>query len=197
MNSAAGPAIIAVLALSVFCHEVPPELGKVTMPRFRHFAMSLLLLLLLFALPLSSGFAEDQGSNQGGAIDYNRQIRHILADKCLACHGFDAAERKANLRLHVRDSAIGKAESGEIAIVPGQPEKSELISRINSTDENLRMPPPETKKKLTDEEKALLKQWIAGGALKDSGASGEAAKKPTVSLSVAAGAAKPSGPSAG
>ena len=134
------------------------------MPCFRHFAMSQLLLLLLFALPLSSGFAEDQGSNQGGAIDYNRQIRHILADKCLACHGFDAAERKANLRLHVRDSAIGKAESGEIAIVPGQPEKSELIARINSTDENLRMPPPETKKKLTDEEKALLKQWIAEGA---------------------------------
>ncbi|MEO6331274.1 MAG: DUF1549 domain-containing protein, partial [Gemmatimonadaceae bacterium] len=133
------------------------------MPRFPRLIFPIVSLLLI-TLPLSGGFAEEAAKTQRTPVDYNRQIRPILANNCLACHGFDSAERKANLRLDVRDSAVAAAESGEHAIVPGKPETSELISRINSTDDDLRMPPPETKKKLTDSEKALLKQWIAEGA---------------------------------
>jgi mono/diheme cytochrome c family protein len=130
----------------------------------RRRAIPSLLPSILIALPLAGGFAEEPVAAKVAPVDYNRQVRHILADKCLACHGFDAAERKGDLRLDVRESAVGAAESGEHAIVPGMPEKSELISRINSSDDDLRMPPPETKKKLTDEEKGLLKRWIAEGA---------------------------------
>jgi Protein of unknown function (DUF1553)/Protein of unknown function (DUF1549)/Planctomycete cytochrome C len=125
---------------------------------------SRLIATFLIALPLAGGFAEVPVPAKNTPVDYNHQIRPILANNCLACHGFDAAERKGNLRLDVRDSALGAAESGEHAVVPGQPEVSALISRIHSTDDDLRMPPPETKKKLTDGEKALLKQWIAEGA---------------------------------
>src|SRR5262245_5459452 len=70
-------------------------------------------------------------------VDFGRQIRPILANNCLKCHGPDAAERKAGLRLDVREAALGEAESGEHAIVPGKPEASELIKRITSTDADL------------------------------------------------------------
>jgi mono/diheme cytochrome c family protein len=97
-------------------------------------------------------------------IDYGRQIRPILADNCLKCHGPDAAERQAGLRLDVRESATAAAESGEIAIVPGQPQRSELIRRITAADADTRMPPPDTKKSLKPEQVALLRRWIAEGA---------------------------------
>ncbi|MCE9527878.1 MAG: PSD1 and planctomycete cytochrome C domain-containing protein, partial [Planctomycetales bacterium] len=142
--------------------------------------VSILSLLILVALPLACGFAEEAASPKAGPVDYNRQIRHILADKCLACHGFDAAERKGELRLDVRDSALGKAESGKTAIVPGKPDQSELIARINSTSDDERMPPPETQKKLTDAEKALLKQWIAEGAKYQTHWAFTAPKKPAL-----------------
>ncbi|WP_425613797.1 PSD1 and planctomycete cytochrome C domain-containing protein [Anatilimnocola sp. NA78] len=97
-------------------------------------------------------------------IDYNRQIRPILSDKCYRCHGPDAAERKGGFRLDQRESAIKAAESGEHPIVPGKPESSELLKRIHSDDLDLQMPPASLNKKLTAEEKALLKAWIAAGA---------------------------------
>src|SRR5262245_47222991 len=97
-------------------------------------------------------------------IDYNRQIRSILSDKCYKCHGPDAAERKAGFRLDDRASATGPAESGETPIVPGKPAGSELIARITSSDESVRMPPADAPKKLTAAEIELLKQWIAQGA---------------------------------
>jgi hypothetical protein len=97
-------------------------------------------------------------------VDFSRQIRPILANNCFKCHGFDAAERQAGLRLDQREAATGEAESGEHAIVPGKPEASELIKRVSSADADLRMPPPETKKSLTEAEKTLLSRWIAEGA---------------------------------
>src|SRR5215203_5999557 len=63
-------------------------------------------------------------------IEFNRDVRPILSDNCFACHGPDANKRKAGLRLDQKESAFGKAESGEFAIVPGDPEKSELLRRI-------------------------------------------------------------------
>ena len=97
-------------------------------------------------------------------IDFGKQIRPILANNCFKCHGPDAAERKGGMRLDVREAALGEAESGERAIVPGKAEASELVRRINAVDPDTRMPPPETKKSLTDSEKTLLSRWIAEGA---------------------------------
>src|SRR5688572_17742700 len=97
-------------------------------------------------------------------VDYSRQIRSILADNCLKCHGPDAAERQAGLRLDVRAAALAKAESGKIAIVPGKAADSELVKRINAADETVRMPPPEANKTLTAEQRGLLTRWIEEGA---------------------------------
>ncbi len=92
-------------------------------------------------------------------LEYNRDIRPILADNCFACHGADSAARKADLRLDRRDAAIDLG-----AITAGEPDESELIARILSDDPDLVMPPPETKKTLTAEQKETLTQWIAAGA---------------------------------
>ena len=122
----------------------------------------------LFALFAAIGTlpfaAELNAAEPAKAIDYNRQIRQILSDKCYKCHGPDVAERKAEFRLDDRASATGKAESGETPIVPGKPEASELVARITSDDETVRMPPADAPKKLTPAEIELLKQWIAQGA---------------------------------
>ena len=110
-------------------------------------------LVLLFCVPISA--AEK--------VDFRRDIRPILADKCFACHGRDAAHREGKLRLDERDGALAGGESGENAIVPGNPEQSELVQRINATDDDQRMPPPNSKKSLTAAERELLTRWIAEG----------------------------------
>ncbi|HVJ69678.1 MAG TPA: DUF1553 domain-containing protein [Caulifigura sp.] len=92
-------------------------------------------------------------------VHFNRDIRPILSEHCFACHGPDSASRKADLRLDRRAAAI---EHG--AIAPSQPDKSELVSRVFSTDHDEVMPPPETKRTLTIDQKNLLKRWIAEGA---------------------------------
>ncbi len=92
-------------------------------------------------------------------LEYNRDIRPILAEYCFACHGPDSAARKADLRLDLREAAI---EYG--AISPGKPNQSELVTRIDTDDAELLMPPPETKKQLSPRERDILKRWIASGA---------------------------------
>ncbi|MCA9062390.1 MAG: DUF1553 domain-containing protein [Planctomycetaceae bacterium] len=92
-------------------------------------------------------------------LSYNEDVRPILAEMCFTCHGPDSAARKADLRIDQREAAI---ETG--TIVPGKPDESELINRIMTSDPELIMPPPETKKKLDDQQKALLSRWIAEGA---------------------------------
>lgn len=98
-------------------------------------------------------------------VNFNRDIRPILSDNCYLCHGPDEANRKSGLRLDLRDLATKAAESGDIAIVPSKPEISELILRVTSTDESLRMPPTKgNKKPLTAEQIDLLTRWIKQGA---------------------------------
>jgi hypothetical protein len=93
-------------------------------------------------------------------VDFNRDIRPILASQCYACHGPDEKARKADLRLDVRDVAV---KSG--AIAPGKPEMSKLLERIASKDSDEVMPPVKSKKPpLSPEQIALVKQWIAEGA---------------------------------
>jgi len=98
------------------------------------------------------------------AVDFNRDVRPVLAQQCFTCHGMDDHARKGKLRLDLAESAHGAGKSGEIAIVPGKPDASEVIKRILSTDEDEVMPPPHTKKVMSDKDKATLKAWIAEGA---------------------------------
>jgi hypothetical protein len=92
-------------------------------------------------------------------IQFNRDVRPILAENCYLCHGPDKGRRKKGLRLDDRDVAIQKA-----VIVPGKPDASELIRRIFADDATERMPPKETLKTLNAAEKETLKRWIAEGA---------------------------------
>jgi hypothetical protein len=96
------------------------------------------------------------------AVDFNRDIRPLLASKCYACHGPDEGGRKAKLRLDLRGDALKKE-----VIVPGEIEDSEFHYRIRSDDPEEIMPPPESKATLTEKEKDLLDQWIAEGAKYD------------------------------
>ncbi len=113
--------------------------------------------LLLITVVLTQGFV--RRAHGEDSLEYNRDIRPILAENCFACHGADSAARKADLRMDQRDAAI---DSG--AIVPGQPDESEMLSRVLTDDPDLLMPPPETKKKLTAEQKEMLKRWVVSGA---------------------------------
>ncbi|MFN3192336.1 MAG: DUF1553 domain-containing protein [Aureliella sp.] len=98
-------------------------------------------------------------ADEGGTLQYNRDIRPILADHCFACHGLDEASREADLRLDQREAAV---ESG--VIVPGEAQSSEMIARILSEDADLVMPPPELKKPLSEEQIELLRRWVNQGA---------------------------------
>ncbi|MBO93798.1 MAG: hypothetical protein CMI32_02720 [Opitutales bacterium] len=94
-----------------------------------------------------------------GEIDFNRDVRPILADKCFACHGPAEEGRKAKLRLDDRAVAVKKE-----AIVPGKPDESELVFRIFSDDPDEVMPTPKSKATLTAGQKEILRKWIAEGA---------------------------------
>src|SRR5579859_3710559 len=96
-------------------------------------------------------------------VDFTEQVRPVLASHCFKCHGQDEGSRKAKLRLDVRENAVKPAESDAVAVVPGKPEKSELVRRIFAEDDD-QMPPAATKNPLTPAEKEILKQWIAEGA---------------------------------
>lgn len=100
------------------------------------------------------------------AVDFNRDIRPILSNRCAKCHGPDASQRKGGtdgLRLDTREGALADL-GGYAAIVPGQPEKSALIARITAADEDERMPPKEAGPRLSPREIDLLRAWIAQGA---------------------------------
>ena len=111
-------------------------------------------LLSIFAASPRAASAADRP-----VLEYNRDVRPILAENCFACHGPDSAARKAELRLDRRDDAI---KAG--AVTPGDPEASELVVRTGSQDPKEIMPPAATTKKLSQEQKDVLRRWIAEGA---------------------------------
>lgn len=96
---------------------------------------------------------------RSGAVEYNRDVRPILAENCFSCHGPDSAARKAGLRLDKRDAALAAN-----AIVPGKPAQSELMKRVLTGDPAEIMPPPKSHKVLTKEQKDTLAKWIESGA---------------------------------
>jgi hypothetical protein len=93
-------------------------------------------------------------------LDFNRDIRPILSENCFYCHGQDGNKREADLRLDDREAAIHAG-----AIVPGDPGASVLIERIHSTDTDVVMPPPNSNRRLSDDQKKLLDRWIKEGAV--------------------------------
>ncbi|WP_437203261.1 PSD1 and planctomycete cytochrome C domain-containing protein [Planctomicrobium sp. SH664] len=116
-----------------------------------------LSLVVWFAL-LTPVYASEQ------QLEYSRDIRPLLSRYCFSCHGPDESSREAGLRLDHREGALLQLESGERAIVPGEPDQSELLHRITTTDTSVRMPPVETGKSLQPEEVDLLRRWIEQGA---------------------------------
>jgi hypothetical protein len=100
------------------------------------------------------------------SIDYNIHIRPILSDRCFKCHGPDANQRKAHLRLDTQEGALAalKDDSVAHAIVPGFPDKSVVYLRISSADTSEVMPPVQSNLKLNEHEIDLIRKWIAQGA---------------------------------
>ncbi len=94
-------------------------------------------------------------------VDYNRDVKPILAKNCFACHGPDETHREAKLRLDVRDDAVTKRKSG-LAIDPKNPQASRLLKRVKDSDDP--MPPEETGNALTKEQIRTLEKWIEQGA---------------------------------
>ena len=111
---------------------------------------------LLLTLPLLARGEE--------TVRFNRDIRPVLSDKCFHCHGPDEKERKGGLRLDVRSDALKGGKSGQPALVPGQPDESEIIRRVLTDDEDDLMPPPDLHKAVTPAEAETLRRWIAQGA---------------------------------
>jgi len=105
-------------------------------------------------------------SDDGEPIDFAREIRPILSDRCFACHGPDAkvAEKLGGFSLSNPDQSMKPAGSGATPIVPFKPDASELVRRINSNNPNQLMPPPDSHLKLSEREIDLLTRWIAQGA---------------------------------
>jgi hypothetical protein len=97
------------------------------------------------------------------SIDFNRDIRPILSDKCFKCHGPDEANREADLRLDILEGVLADLGDGYFPAVPGKPEDSEIVWRIEADDEEDLMPPVDSDMALSDLEKQRLRQWIAEG----------------------------------
>lgn len=114
------------------------------------------------------------------AIDFNREIRPILSDRCYQCHGPDASIREADLRFDIPEEAVAELPSGGHAIVPGDVDASLMIDRITSDDDSLIMPPRESNKSLTENEIELIKKWIEQGAPFDGHWAFTAPKRPDV-----------------
>ncbi len=126
---------------------------SIAMPRWFSSTISVLL-----------GIAFVSAASAESPIDFNRDVRPILSNKCFACHGPDEEQRQAGLRLDDAKNATSALESGATAIVAGNLDASELIRRITHSDESQRMPPAEFGKPLTPEEIVVLRRWIEQGA---------------------------------
>ncbi|MCI0422381.1 MAG: DUF1549 domain-containing protein, partial [Acidobacteria bacterium] len=104
-------------------------------------------------------------ASPSAAIEFNRDIRPILSDKCFTCHGPDKANRVTELRLDTEAGAKTALSEGRLALAPGDPDSSEMFRRISSDDEAVRMPPAAMgHARLSDLEIDLIRRWIQQGA---------------------------------
>ena len=123
--------------------------------------------ILIAVVALANGCHRTGMVEAGRKIDFNQDVQPILAARCFACHGPDPEMRKAGLRLDLSEYAEKKREGHPDAIVPGHPERSELIKRIESHDPHYLMPqnPQGEAKPMSEAEIATLKEWIKQGAV--------------------------------
>src|SRR5947208_575571 len=136
-------------------HPIPP--AHSLLPGRGPSRRALPTLILFAVLGLVPAARAVSPSSARGKVDYNFQVRPILADRCFVCHGPDEKKRKAELRLDQAESAYA------LAIVPRKPDDSELVQRITASGKK-RMPPEKSNLHLNADEIALLKRWIAEGA---------------------------------
>jgi hypothetical protein len=132
------------------------------------------LLTFLSLVPFCRGMED--------GVDFGSQVRPILASRCFTCHGPDAETREAGLRLDTQEGALALLESGEHAVVAGQPEESGLLSRVRSQEPGYRMPPEDVGAPLTAEELQLLENWIQAGAPFDAHWSFVAPQRPPIPI---------------
>src|SRR5438309_10395208 len=114
---------------------------------------------LVRASLLSSVFLSWPASAQ---VSFNRDVRPIMSDTCFRCHGPDRSARKADMRLDLRDEATRPTRSGRTPIVPGDPDKSQIIARIFAISANV-MPPTYAHKELTQTQKETIRRWVPQG----------------------------------
>jgi uncharacterized protein DUF1553/uncharacterized protein DUF1549/cytochrome c len=110
---------------------------------------------------------------------FNRDIRPIMSDTCFRCHGPDRNARQADLRLDIREEATRPTRSGRIPIVPGDPDKSEIISRVFADGARV-MPPRNAHKELTPAQKETIRRWVADGAVYEGHWTYQPVKRPAV-----------------
>lgn len=119
----------------------------------RHADLNVFLLTAWLCFPIA-GAAEE-------GVRFSRDVLPILADRCFHCHGPDNEHREADLRLDRRESAVDETA----AVVPGEPEQSEMLARITSDDPDLLMPPPDShRRQLSQAEIGVIRRWIIDGA---------------------------------
>ena len=130
--------------------------------RFTHSPAFVALLATAFSFAFAANAAA--AAPAPAPVDFNRDIRPAMSDTCFKCHGPDDKARKGKLRLDLRDEALKPAKSGKIPIVPGAPEKSEIVARLFTKDADEVMPPTTTHKTISPAQKDLFRRWIAEGA---------------------------------
>ena len=121
------------------------------------FSCAMLLLAMAVVCPLRAGNIPDK-------VDFNYHIKPLLSDRCYACHGPDEKARKAKLRLDQKDEAFKALKDGGFVIKPGNPDQSEVIRRITTSDPDDHMPPPKSNLSLSADEIELLRRWVQQGA---------------------------------
>jgi Protein of unknown function (DUF1553)/Protein of unknown function (DUF1549)/Planctomycete cytochrome C len=102
---------------------------------------------------------------QAAPVSFNRDIRPIMSDTCFRCHGPDKSSRMANFRLDIRAEALKPLRDGAVPIVPGDPEHSAIVQRVMAATPGKRMPPQAAHKDLTENQKDLIRRWVAEGAV--------------------------------
>lgn len=125
--------------------------------------LELLAAALVCIAPLGAAEPIEEATNSDSAVDFNKEIRPLLAKNCFACHGPDPSHRAKDLRLDLFDAATAE-RNGRPAIRPGDPAASELLQRIRAEDESKRMPPMDVGHRLASSDISKLERWIESGA---------------------------------
>src|SRR5690349_8756049 len=135
--------------------QLSPGRNPIEPKRFRWVVFTVILGLFGVAIWWSTRHV---GGSNAGRLSFNQTIQPILSENCYACHGPDPGARKAGLRLDRGEFAFAPHEKFGPPILPGNPDKSPLVRRIESSNPKERMPPPEAHRSLKPEQIALLRQ---------------------------------------